>query len=278
MTTILTAKLRAMPRDIDWPTFILPALLLGLVAVGPLIAPYDPLRVFGNATLSAPSTVHPFGTDVNGMDVLSRVLAGARIDIGIAVCVAIIAFIVGVALALVAGYYDNWVSSGLLRLLDMVQAFPLLVVALVIVELLRGGMVPILVAASLLSIPIMVRVVRPVVMEVRQERFVEASVAGGANDGRIIWRHVAPHVVGIALAQSSLTASGTIILVTGMSFIGVGYQAPTPEWGAMVAQGSSYVSTGQWWVVVFPGLAIAGSVLAFNVIGDRLRRQLVHGR
>jgi peptide/nickel transport system permease protein len=251
------------------------AVALALFAlVGPLLAPHGATQILPPPAgpLKAPASAYPFGTDINGMDVLSRVLWAARLDIGIAFIAALITFTVGFPIGIVLGYYGGWKTNIALRILDMIQAFPVLVIALATVALLGGGALVVILTAAFLGIPVMVRIVRSVVVSTRRERFVEAAVASGSTDLRILRRHIAPHVLGTGLIQATTTMSSTLILVTGLSFIGVGVQPPKAEWGAMIQQGSQGIVNGEWWVVVFPGLAVALSILAINTMGELLQR------
>jgi peptide/nickel transport system permease protein len=229
--------------------------------------------VISGEQLVAPSAEHPFGTDINQMDVFSRVLTGARIDVGIALAATSIAFALGYPIGILLGFFSGRLVTAGLRVLDMVQAFPVLILALAIVVLAGSGAMNVILAAVFVNTPIMVRVVRSVVIGLREERFVEAGVATGNSDLRLIVRHIAPHALPTALIESILVVSGTILLVTALSFIGAGVRPPTAEWGSMVGLGSRDIVNGQWWTVVFPGLAIAISVFTFNFLGQLLRRQ-----
>lgn len=244
--------------------------LAGLALLGPLAAPYGPYDIFPAGPWSPPSRTHVFGTDQNAMDVLSRVLHAARLDLGIALASTLVTLALAFPLGIGLGYFNNRRTQVALRVLDMVQAFPALIVALVTLTLIGGGPVTVVLTAAFLNVPIVARVIRAVTLSVSAERFIEAAIASGSSDGRIIRRHVAPHVMGAALVQGAITLSSTLILVTALSFIGVGIQAPQAEWGAMIQEGSKGIVNGLWWAAVFPGLAITFSVLLTNRLGDRL--------
>jgi len=249
------------------------AAILFAALVLPVLAPYGSVEVLKGHELQAPSSAHWFGTDINQMDVFSRVLAGARVDIGIAVIATLAAFVVGFPLGIVVGYYSGIGSAIFLRLLDMVQAFPVLVLVLALVALTGGGTTNVIYAQVFVGTPIMVRVVRSVVISLREERYIEAAVATGNTDRRLLLRHVAPHALPVALIQATILMASALILTTSLSFIGIGVRAPAAEWGSMVALGSQDLASGQWWTIVFPGVAIAVSVFLFNLLGQLLRRQ-----
>lgn len=242
------------------------------IVVAPLVAPYGSTEVINGAQLSPPSTRHFFGTDINQMDVFSRVLAGTRIDVGIAFAATAAAFAIGFPLGVVSGYFSGPATTLFLRVLDMVQAFPVLILALAIVSLLGGGAASVIYAAIFVAAPIMVRVVRSVTVQLREQRFIESAIATGNSDARVLIRHVAPHAFPVALIESTIIMSGTLILVTGLSFIGLGVRKPTAEWGSMLGVGSRDIVNGEWWTIVFPGLAIALTVATMNLLGQLLQR------
>lgn len=255
-----------------WIALVVVFILL-LTFLAPELAPYGSEQVIDDAQLSPPSWDHPFGTDINQMDVLSRVLAAARIDVGIAFITTLAALALGFPLGLLSGYFSGPLTQFFLRVLDMVQAFPVLVLALAIVALTGAGAKNVIYAQIFVAMPIMVRVVRSVAVRLREERFVESSVAAGNSDARLLLRHIAPHVLPVALIQATILMAGALILTTGLSFIGVGVRPPTAEWGSMVGLGSRDIANGDWWTIVFPGAAITISVFSFNLLGQLLRRQ-----
>jgi len=265
----------ALTRTVrTWSSALLVAgVILLLVVVAPFFAPYGSEEVIQGKQLVGPSGDHLFGTDINQMDVFSRVLAGFRLDVGIAFAAAAASLALGFPLGILLGFFSGRLVTGALRLLDMVQAFPVLILALAIVVLAGNSVLNVILAGIFVATPIMIRVVRSVAVTLREERFVEAGVATGNSDSRLIVRHIAPHALPTALIEALIILSGTIILVTGLSFIGAGVRPPTAEWGSMVSLGSRDIVNGEWWTVVFPGLAIALSVFMFNLLGQLLRRQ-----
>lgn len=259
-------------RNWLWLSLLVLVLLFGVFGL-PELTPYNPTAINEGAQLEAPSWQHLFGTDINQMDVFSRVLKATRVDIGISLISTVIAFALGFPLGILSGYYSGPIAQLLLRVLDMVQAFPVLVLALVIVGLAGNSASNVVYAQIFVATPIMIRVIRSVVVRLREERFIEASIATGNSATRVLWRHIAPHALPTALIQSTILMAGALILTTGLSFIGVGVRPPEPEWGAMVGLGSRDIASGDWWTIAFPGMAIGITVYTFNLIGMILRRQ-----
>ena len=264
----------ADPRSRNWLWLGLLLLVLVFAVIGvPQLTPYDPTAINSGELLKPPSWSHLFGTDINQMDVFSRVLRATRVDIGISLISTLVAFGLGFPLGILSGYYSGPIAQLLLRVLDMIQAFPVLVLALVIVGLAGNSATNVVYAQIFIATPIMIRVVRSVVVRLREERFIEASIATGNSATRVLWRHIAPHALPTALIQSTILMAGALILTTGLSFIGVGVRPPDPEWGSMVGLGSRDIASGLWWTIAFPGLAIGITVYTFNLLGMLLRRQ-----
>jgi len=244
---------------------------LCLALFGRYIAPYPPTMVIPEAVLAPPSGSHLFGTDSNGMDVFSRVVAGAAYAFGIAVPSAILMFSLGVPLGLYAGYRGGIVDEILLRILDILRAFPSIVLALAVVAATGQSLINVIIVIGFLDAPIFARVVRAEVLSIRRSEFVEAAVAAGNPTRRILFVHLLPNAIRSATALVALRMAWAIRISATLSFIGVGIQAPAPEWGVMIRQGAEYVITGEWWVALFPGLALVIMVLGFNLLGDGLQ-------
>jgi peptide/nickel transport system permease protein len=251
------------------------ASIVGTIAVlaiaAPLLTPYSPTTADPSSPLLPPDLAHPFGTDQAGMDIYTRVLFGARLDLVIAILGTSLAFIVGVPLGVLAGFYRGAPTELLMRATDLVQAFPLLIFAMAIVTLTGQSEINILFAVGILSAPIFLRLIRSSVLAIQGRTFVEAAICAGNTDRRLLFRHVLPNAIAGAVAQASVTAGWAILLIAGLSFVGVGVRVPTPEWGSMVNAGAHAMVTGQWWVALFPGLAITIAVLGFNLLGDGLQ-------
>jgi len=255
---------------------LLAVMLLVLVALtAPLVAPFDPMRPGALLTerMVAPSTVHLMGTDQSARDVFSRLLYGARISLGIGVLAVGIAVTLGTLLGAVAGYLGGWVDAAAMRFVDMVIAFPRLVLLITIVALFGSSIVLIVVVLGLTLWPSTARIVRAEVLGMREREFVQAARALGYSRRRIILRHVIPNVLAPVIVAATLGIGDTIVLEAGLSFLGLGVQPPTPSWGTMVADGRNFL-LGAWWLATFPGLAIVLTVLSFNLVGDGLRDAL----
>ncbi len=251
--------------------------LLGLflvgAAFGPRLAPEDPLEQCLEDRLQKPSGDHWLGTDEFGRDVLSRLLHGTRISLFVGVVAVTIGVVVGGTLGLVTGYFGGWVDMLGMRLVDVLLAFPSILLAVIIVAVLGPSLSNAMVAVGIVAIPHYARIVRSSVLMVRNLPFVEADRSIGFPERRILRRSVLPHCVAPLIVQASLGLATAILDAAGLSFLGLGAQPPNPEWGAMLGQGRSYVIHAPW-VLAAPGGAILLTVLGFNLIGDALRDAL----
>jgi peptide/nickel transport system permease protein len=248
---------------------VLSAIAIFLAVFGPVIAP-DSTTAASSAVALPPSAAHWFGTDANGTDVLSRVLAAPRIDVSIALAVVAISLIGGALVGLLVGYVRGRLGELAMRALELAQTFPLFVVAMICITMLGGSIWDLIGVAALLNMPIYIRLVRSQVLSVREETFVEASRANGLSETRIALRHVLPNSMTAAFAQAPITVGYTILLTAGLSFIGVGVRPPTAEWGSMIAAGTNSIVLGQWWMSVFPGAALALTAFGFAAVGEVL--------
>lgn len=252
------------------------ALLLavaGLSLAAPGLAPYDPVATAPADQLQPPSLNHLAGTDLFGRDVWSRLLWGGQLSLGAGMSAVALAVIPGSLLGLLAGYAGGQLDSFLMRVVDVLLAFPSLLLALTIVTLLGPGLVSVILAVGLAGIPRFARLVRAGALGVRSELFIEAARVVGCRPGRILLRHVAPNVQSIIIPLSALELGYALLNISALSFLGLGAQPPTPEWGAMLAEGRTLLRHAPW-VTAAPGLAITLSVLAFNLLGDALREAL----
>lgn len=246
-------------------------ILLVLAAIfAPFLAPAGPTQIMLPNKLLPPSLTHPFGTDDLGRDVLSRVIYGGRISLASGVVVVLIAMLLGVVLGLVAGYWGGVIDGVVMRVSDVFLSFPRLVLAMAIAASLGAGLINGMIAVALSWWPWYARLVRSQVLSLKQADFVTAASSIGASHVRIIVRHLLPNIVGLIAVQSSLDLGYAILFTASLSFIGLGAQPPTPEWGAMISQGRNYLLT-HWWYPTFPGLAIFVAVLGANLFGDTLR-------
>ena len=239
-----------------------------LAVLAPWIAPSDPLAQKA-AILASPSSEHWFGTDELGRDVLSRVLYGARISLPLAVILVAASTVIGATIGAVAGYFGGWVDSVAMRLADLVFAFPGIILALAIAAALGPQLRNAVIAVVLVSWPGYARLVRSLVLSARTAQYVVSSRLLGASSLRTLFVDVRPNIAGPVFVVAALDVGNAVLLLSGLSFLGLGAQPPTPEWGAMVAAGAQ--NFDRWWVGLFPGLAILTVVLAFNFVGDTLR-------
>jgi peptide/nickel transport system permease protein len=238
--------------------------------LAPGLAPYDPIDQEFTSQLRPPSAAHLFGTDEFGRDIFSRVLFGARIALNVGIVADLIATVLGVLLGVVAGYIGGRLDALVTRVLDVMLAFPYLLLAMIVVAILGPGLTNAMIAIALVYTPQFARVVRGVVLSVKEQEFVDAARAIGAGGPRILARCILPNIVSPIIVMATLTVGFMIVETAGLSFLGLGASPPTPEWGSMLATGRSYMLSAPW-IATFPGLAILVTVVAFNLVGDGLR-------
>ena len=243
---------------------------LGGLLVG-LLSPYGPSETGAGPLLSAPSPEHLFGTDNFGRDILTRVLHGARISLWVGLGAVAISAGIGVPLGGIAGYRQGWLGGVIMRLMDVLLAFPSLVLAFVIAASLGPGVQSAMMAVAIVGIPEFARITYGQTVALAQREFVEAGHALGLTSGEILRRHIIPNALAPIVVRMALGMGYAILTAASLSFIGLGAQPPTPEWGVMISDGRGYIISGEWWLTFFPGLAIATSILGFNLFGDALR-------
>jgi peptide/nickel transport system permease protein len=262
-------------------TFRIGLIIIALWAViallAPVIAPYPPTRPHPADVLRPPGPSYLLGTDKDGMDILSRTLWAPRIDLGIAVTSTTLAVLIGVPLGALAGYFGGrgglfgMLAEWSMRVVDVSLAFPVFIFALALVAVLGASATNVILAMTFVNTPVFVWLTRSEVLGVREKPFVRAARCSGTSELRIAFRHVLPNSLAAPLTQLSVVLGFSILLTAGLSFLGAGVRVPTPEWGLMVSQGASTMITGQWWLALFPGLALASAVLGFALVGDGLR-------
>jgi len=235
----------------------------------PLIAPYDPLKTDLTATLLPPSSTHWFGTDELGRDVLSRIVYGARLSLLEGLIAVGLALLVGVPLGMVSGYVGGRFDVVAMRLLDVLMAFPGVLLAIVIISILGASVVNAMIAVAIYTVPIFARLARASTLSVKEEPYIEACRASGVRHRRILLRHVLPNIARPILVMAALRIAIAILTASGLSFLGLGAQPPTPEWGAMLANGRNYVLLAPH-LVVFPGLSIVLLVFGLNLFQEGL--------
>ena len=268
----------AQPQGVIGLALLLVWLILALSA-GQL-APYDPLeqglppaREGDSVVRQAPSGLYWFGTDELGRDVLSRVLAGAHISLALGFISVSIGLVAGSALGLVAGFYGGWVDGVVMRAMDALLAFPGILLALVVIAALGTSIQNVMIAVGIAIVPQYARLVRSLCLTIRELAYVEAAHVVGSGPARLIFRHFLPNIVPPLIVLSTLQIGQAIIYGSALSFLGMGAQPPTPEWGLIAAKGRDFFRKA-WWISTFPSLAILSVVLSFNLLGDGLRSLL----
>lgn len=239
-----------------------------ITIIGPLIARYDPLAQ-SSAMLASPSLSHPFGTDELGRDVLSRVLWGARVSIPYSVLMVALSVAIGAVFGGVAGYFGGWVDEVIMRVADFVFAFPTIILAMAIAAALGPSLRNAVLAIVLVTWPIYARIVRSLVLSAMHSDYVLAARLLGPSSVRAMVVDVVPNIAGPMVVFATLGLGNAMLFLAGLSYLGLGSQPPTAEWGSMISDASQYYD--KWWLALFPGLAIVSVVLSLNILGDRLR-------
>lgn len=252
---------------------VLLAVLVAVAILAPLIAPHDPESIESGRILGAPGLAHPFGSDALGRDVLSRVIFAFRVSLGVAFGSVVLAFVLGVPIGLVAGFRGGWVDAILMRPVDLLLALPALLLAVALIAIVGPGAIVVLVAISVIYLPIMARVMRSSVLVVKSLPYIDGARARGRSETAVMLGHVLPNALGPALIQATVLLGFAIQIEAALSFLGLGAQPPTPSLGIMLNEGRDVLTLAPW-VEIFPGVAIAITVLAFNLVGDGLRRRL----
>jgi peptide/nickel transport system permease protein len=247
------------------------ALLVFVAIFAPWIVPYDPIASNVPIALRGPSAAHWAGTDQLGRDIFSRILMATRIDLAIAASAVTISFAIGAVIGAICGYTGGTLDRVVGRIVDVLMAFPLFVLAMAMVAALGNRVENIVIATAFINLPFYIRFARAEVNVRRNAGWVEAARACGDSHLSVILRFLLPNVLPAMAVQISLNLGWAILNAAGLSFIGLGVTAPTPEWGIMVAEGARFITAGQWWLVAFPGLALMLTVLCFNLLGDGLR-------
>ena len=244
--------------------------LMAMAALAPSLAPYDPIAQDQRASLTRPSLAHPLGTDVFGRDIFSRVIWGGRQSLRVGLLAVVVGATAGSLLGLLAGYYEGWTGTLILRLTDLLLALPGILLALTIVAATGPSLENLVVAVGVSSLPAYVRIVNGAVLDVKTRAFIEASRASGAADLRLIRRHMLPNILAPVIVLTTLGLGNALLVAATLSFLGLGAQPPTPEWGAMLSQGREFIF-GYWWIATFPGVAILLAVIGANLLGEGLR-------
>ena len=253
------------------------AILVALIIIAvfaPFIAPYDPTEMdLRNALQPVGSPGHILGTDELGRDTLSRLIFGSRISLSVGIIVVIIAGTIGVVLGAISGYYGGVIDQIIMRLVDVLLAFPFLILAIAVVSIVGGGLTNVMITLGFVSWISYARLVRGMVLSLREEEFITSAKVMGVKDWRIIWRHILPNTLGIVIVQATYGAATAILSASALSFLGMGAQPPTAEWGAMLSTAKQHMRSLPV-LAVAPGMAIMITVLAINFVGDALRDAL----
>ncbi len=265
--------LRLFRRKVAVAGFVILLLLIAVALTAPVISSGNPNKVAPREALQEPSAAHWFGTDQYGRDMLTRVIYGTRISLLVGFISVSIAVVVGTTLGLTSGYYGRWVDTIVMRFVDIMLAFPGILLALALVSILGPSLTNLMIAVGVSSVPAYARLVRGSVLSAKENVYVEAARVVGCTDGMIMRRHVLPNVAAPVIVLATLGFATAILSAASLSFLGLGSQPPTPEWGRMLSEGRNYLRE-QWWIATFPGLAIMVTVLAMNLLGDGLRDTL----
>ncbi|QMU97523.1 ABC transporter permease [Microbacterium esteraromaticum] len=267
-TTALTLLLRN-PSAMVGAGIILFWTLGGLITA--VWSPYPPNLTDAGPLLSPPSAEHLFGTDNYGRDLFSRVLAGARVSLWTGVIAIAVSLVIGVPLGAIAGYFRGGIGMVIMRLMDMLLAFPSLLLAMALAVALGPGLASAMIAVGIVGIPEFARIMYGQTVSLREREFVESSRAIGLKDAVILFRHILPNGLVPIIVRCALGMGYAILTAAALSFIGLGAQPPLAEWGVMISDARGYIISGEWWMTLFPGIAIATSILGFNLLGDGLR-------
>jgi ABC-type dipeptide/oligopeptide/nickel transport system permease subunit len=241
--------------------------------IGPAVCPYSPNEIDLDAALASPGLSHPFGTDNHGRDVLARTLAGARVSLGIGVAATVLSLLIGTTVGMLGGFFGRPVDSVAVGLSDVTLAFPSLLLAIAISVIIPPGTSSVFIALSVVGWPTFARLSRGIVLSIKETEYFSAAVATGCPDRRLLLRHVLPNCLSILIVAASLRLGGFMLGEAALSFLGLGVQPPTATWGSMISHGRSFLHSAPW-ITVFPGMAIAITIISMNIVGDSLRDYL----
>ena len=249
--------------------------VIALAILGPWLVPYDPLKPNTSAIRLAPSTEHWMGTDQYGRDILARVLSAARLDLAVAFGITALALSVGAVIGGVSGFFGGILDDVVMRFVDVLLSFPAFILALGITAMLGNTTRNVVIAVAIAYTPYFVRIVRSEMLSLREAEYAAAAKCVGNRRLRIMGYHLLPNALPPALVQATLTLGWGVLDAAGLSFLGLGIRPPTAEWGVMVSDGAQYINSGEWWISLFPGLAILVAVLGFNLVGEWVRERVL---
>jgi len=257
-------------NKMTWVGMIILAFIILLSIAAPLITPYDPVKINIAEKFQPPSWNHWFGTDEVGRDIFTRILYGARLSLGFGILVIVVAAVVGLVIGTISGYFGGIVDQIIMRIVDMVLAFPNLILAMALAAVLGPNLQNAMIAIAIVKIPVYIRLARSEALVIKEKLFVKSAETFGIKRSRIIIKHIIPNAVSPVIIQATLDVGDAILLIATLGFLGLGAQPPTPEWGAMISAGWTYLLT-YWWYPTFPGLFLFLSSGALNLIGDGIR-------
>jgi len=260
-------KLRSRPMAMIGAVIIL--LFIAMALMAPILAPYDPTDISRDRR-AAPTMEHPFGTDELGRDVLSRIIYGSRVSLRVGLIAVSIALVCGAILGISAAYFGGWFDGTVMRIMDVMLAFPGILLAIAIIAILGPSLSNAMIAIGIEAIPVYTRTARASTLTVKELEYVVGAKALGSSSGRIIFRHILPNITTPLIVLATVGVAGSILTAAGLSYLGLGAQPPTAEWGAMLSSSRSYLRDS-WWMATFPGMAIVLVVLSLNLFGDGLR-------
>ncbi|HQA04524.1 MAG TPA: ABC transporter permease [Thermodesulfovibrio thiophilus] len=264
---------RVLKNKLALASLILISAIFIIAVFASFISPYDPYKIDVYHVLEPPSKAHLFGTDELGRDVCSRIIYGARVSLKVGFLAMGIAIFIGTLLGAIAGYYGKWVDTIIMRIVDVMLAFPSLFLILAVVAVLEPSIYIIMVVIGLTGWMDVARLVRAEVLSLKEREFVLAAKAIGASSSRVIFKHILPNAIYPVIVAATFAVGGAILIESGLSFLGLGIQPPEPSWGGILSIGKDYITVA-WWMSLFPGIAIFLTVLSFNLIGEALRDAL----
>ena len=253
-----------------WVGTLILLVIITLAVFAPVITPYNPIVITPALRLKPPDSQHLFGTDDFGRDIFTRVLYGAQLSLQVGLISVTLASITGTILGIVAGYNGGWIDALIMRIIDVMLAFPSILLALAIVATLGRSLPNVMIAVGIATIPVYTRIVRASTLSVKQIDYILAARAIGCSGWEIMWRHIFPNIIAPIIVVTTNGVAGAIVAGAALSFLGLGAQSPTPEWGLMLSEGRNFLRSASW-VTTFPGFAIMITVLAINLLGDGLR-------
>ncbi len=267
--------LRAVRFIRKHPGFVIGLLIvifyLVVALIGPELVPYGPTQSHPRNTLEAPSDAFPFGTDKFGRDILSRVVHATRLDLSIAFAVALSSFTIGSTIGAISGYYGRWLDDIIMRVVDVMFAFPAFILAMAITAILGDTVENVIIAIATAYTPYFIRLTRSEMLKVRSREYADAALSVGNPRWRVVLVHLLPNSLAPSLVQMALVFGWAILDAAGLAFLGLGITPPTAEWGVMVSEGAQRIITGEWWMWLYPGAAVVLAAFAFNLLGDGLR-------